>query len=177
SEEMNDADSASSNPTSNPPAIAPGTLPKPPMTIPIQAFTISGNPMWGSARKMGARKNPASPEIALLMAKVVTIIRPTLIPESLAAYLSSAVARSFQPSDVLVNSQYWATRRMIVSAMMARFWVERLIPATVRMGTEKNGSIEIGLGPAMAWIPFCRMIPAPMVVIRTGTIDRSFSDE
>ena len=80
--------------------MAPGTLPKPPMTMAAKAFEPAVAPMVLFRKKMGASSPPQMPVMAALMAKVMPMDTITGMPQRLDIYWSCAVACIMLPIKV-----------------------------------------------------------------------------
>jgi hypothetical protein len=81
--------------------MAPGMLPRPPITVTMRPFTVSGTITTGeSAPTAAAIMAPATPPRRPVMTKVVALTRPTRMPQSWAATGCCDTARVASPSRV-----------------------------------------------------------------------------
>ena len=92
-------------PSTSPPTIAPGTLPRPPSTQTTKALPRNSGPFSGEIGKMMLSSAPAAPAMNAPTAKVIALMCLTSTPISAAASRSMRTATMARPIRLSRNSR------------------------------------------------------------------------
>ena len=106
-------------PSTMPPTIAPGTLPRPPSTQTTKALPRNAELLSGEIGKMMLSSAPAAPAIRAPMPKVMALMRLTSTPISAAASRSMRTATMARPMLLSRSSRYNSTVSRSASAIAA----------------------------------------------------------